>query len=92
MSIFLAISKTGNPEGIISTKGVLNMTTDNTSNKPDFNVFAEKEGRTKRDDRLIRIGAAWQHRKGAGLNIQIDALPLGFNGKLVILSPSEKSE
>lgn len=68
------------------------MTTDNTSNKPDFNVFAEKEGRTKRDDRLIRIGAAWQHRNGTGINVQIDALPFGFNGKLVILQSKDVDE
>jgi hypothetical protein len=32
-----------------------------------------------------RIGAAWPHDKGAGLNIQLEALPL--DGRLVLLEP-----
>lgn len=53
-------------------------------------VFAEKLGQSKRDDKLIRIGVAFPHKQGGGLNIVIDALPLSFSGKLVILSPKDK--
>jgi hypothetical protein len=33
-----------------------------------------------------RIGAAWPHKKGPGLTIELDALPLG--GRIVLVAPS----
>lgn len=53
-----------------------------------FNVFAEKQ--YKGDDRLIRVGAAFPHKESGGFNVQLDALPIDFNGKLVILPNKEK--
>ena len=69
-------------------------TTETTDSKKAtyFNVFAEKQGQTKRDDRLIRIGAAFPHKKGPGFNVEIESMPLNFTGKLVILLPKEKDD
>jgi hypothetical protein len=36
---------------------------------------------------LVRIGVGWQHEKGKGLTIQVDALPLNFDGRIVLLEP-----
>jgi len=41
----------------------------------------------RRHRRWIRVGAAFPHREGGGLNIMLDALPL--DGKLVVLARNE---
>jgi hypothetical protein len=56
------------------------------SNKPDFFVHGEKV-LGPRNTILVRIGAAWRHEKGNGVGVQIDALPLDFNGRIVLLEP-----
>jgi hypothetical protein len=33
---------------------------------------------------------SWAHEKGQGLNIELEALPLNFDGKIVLMPP--KSE
>ena len=68
------------------------MTTTTTNQTTYFNVFAEKIGRSKREDTLIRIGVAFPHKNGAGFNIELESLPLTFNGKLVILPPKERDD
>lgn len=37
-----------------------------------------------------RIGAAWQHKDGKGLNIQLDAVPL--DGKIALRLASEQKQ
>src|SRR5262245_43325881 len=59
-----------------------------TTNKPNFIVYGEAD-RGSRQPQLIRIGAAWAHEKGKGFGIQIDSLPLNFNGRLVLFEPKE---
>ena len=36
-----------------------------------------------------RIGAAWPHDKGNGLTLQLEALPLNFDGRIVLREPAE---
>jgi hypothetical protein len=38
------------------------------------------------------IGAAWPHGKGTGLSIQLEALPLNFDGRIVLREPEPKAE
>jgi len=38
----------------------------------------------------VRIGAAWEQRDGKGLNVQIDAIPVGFNGRIVLREPKQE--
>jgi hypothetical protein len=67
------------------------------SNKPPFNAYGEKQIGNRRTA-LIRIGAAWPHEKGKGFTIQVDAMPLHFDGRIVVLEadrddqPSEAPE
>lgn len=34
-----------------------------------------------------RIGAAWDHEDGKGLSLEIDMLPIGFDGRIVLRTP-----
>jgi hypothetical protein len=34
-----------------------------------------------------RIGAAWPHNSGNGLTLQLEALPLNFDGRIVLTEP-----
>ncbi len=57
-----------------------------TTNTPDFIVYGVTAQAGKRDI-LTRIGGAWKHQKGDGINAQIQALPLNFQGKIVLFPP-----
>ena len=57
-----------------------------TTNTPDFIVYGVTQQAGKKDI-LTRIGAAWKHQKGDGINAQIRALPLNFEGKIVLFPP-----
>jgi hypothetical protein len=56
-------------------------------NRPDFDVFAvrEREGGSGKDI-FVKIGVAFKRRNDAeGVNIMLDALPLGR--RLVVVPP-----
>lgn len=59
-----------------------------TQKKPSHAVYVvEGEG----DNAFwTKIGAAWQHQDGKGLNITLSALPL--NGRLVVRDPKVDEE
>jgi hypothetical protein len=57
-----------------------------STNTPDFIVYGVIQ-ETGKKDVLTRIGAAWRHQKGDGINLQIRALPLNFQGKMVLFPP-----
>ena len=52
-----------------------------TTNTPDFIVYGVTSRDKGRKDILTRIGGAWKHQKGDGINLQVQALPLEFRGK-----------
>ena len=57
------------------------------SNRPNYYAFSVKErGKGKRSI-WTRIGAAWTQEKGQGLNIELEALPLNFDGRIVLTEP-----
>ena len=53
-------------------------------NSPTHNAFGETRQGRKRV-MLVPIGVAWQHDNGRNYTIQLDALPLEFNGRIVLL-------
>lgn len=57
-----------------------------STNTPDFIVYGVTQQAGKKDI-LTRIGGAWKHGKGDGINAQIRALPLNFEGKIVLFPP-----
>jgi hypothetical protein len=56
---------------------------------PKYHAFVVKD-RGEDQKFWTRIGAAWEHSKGGGLNIELDALPL--DGKIVLLPPKDDNE
>jgi hypothetical protein len=59
-----------------------------TSRKPNFIAYYVVEGD---DDKSYwtRIGAAWGHKDGKGLNIDLELIPVG-TGKITLRVPEEK--
>lgn len=54
--------------------------------QPDFNVFiVSKKDETDKEGFWTKIGAAWKHQDGDGLNITLTALPI--DGQLVLRIP-----
>jgi len=60
------------------------------SNKgPDYIAYHVREGE-KGKRYWTRLGAAFAHKDGEGINIQLDVLPVGgFDGRLVLRVPRE---
>jgi hypothetical protein len=63
-----------------------------TMSKPTHYVYAVKDRGAQQTAIWTRIGAAWQHEKGDGFNIELEALPLNFTGKLVLRTPKAETE
>ena len=58
-----------------------------STSTPDFIVYGVTTRDKGKKDILTRIGGAWKHQKGDGINLQIQALPLNFEGKIVLFPP-----
>jgi len=59
-------------------------------NTPAFAAFHVREGKEGGKGFWTRIGAAWAHEDGEGLNLQIDVVPL--DGKIVLRTPKPDDE
>lgn len=60
------------------------------STKPTLIAYAVKERGRNQSAIWTRIGAAWPHTSGSGLNIELEALPL--EGRLVLIEPKPDTE
>jgi len=58
---------------------------------PTHNVRA-RTGRQddKQQDILTTIGVAWKHQNGDGFNLQLNALPVGFDGFLLVIEKRDE--
>ena len=64
-----------------------NQTETKTNKQPTYIAYHVREG--KNDESFwTRIGAAFSHKDGKGLNLQIDLVPL--DGRITLRVPSEK--
>lgn len=59
------------------------------SNKPTLYAYSVKDRGRGQKSIWTRIGAAWPHEEGKGFSIQLEALPLNFDGRLVLTEPKE---
>jgi hypothetical protein len=59
-----------------------------SNEKPTLIAYSVREREGKKAV-WTRIGAAWPHGKGTGLTIQLEALPLNFDGRIVLREPAE---
>ena len=57
------------------------------SKKPTLIAYTVKERGEGQKAIWTRIGAAWPHDNGSGLSIQLEALPLNFDGRIVLTEP-----
>jgi hypothetical protein len=58
------------------------------ANDPVLIAYTVKDATPKRKARWTRVGVAFPHDRGAGLTLLIDALPLRFDGRIVLVEPS----
>jgi len=62
------------------------------SNSPKYFAYSVKERGNGKKAIWTRIGAAWDQQKGGGINIELEALPLAFDGKIVLMLPKAEAE
>lgn len=56
-----------------------------TDNQPDFIAYVVKEKENRPKPVWVRIGAAWLHKDGKGVDIQLDAPP--HDGRMTLREP-----
>jgi hypothetical protein len=78
---------TGSNEAAIGAASQTRRKLTMSNNIPDFIVYGVTQTEKGKRDILTRIGAAWRHQKGDGINLNIRALPLNFEGKIVLFPP-----
>lgn len=63
------------------------------SNKgPDYIAYHVRDGERGKSY-WTRLGAAFAHKDGEGINIQLDVLPVGgFDGRLVLRVPKAEAD
>jgi hypothetical protein len=57
------------------------------SNHPKYLAYTVKDRGEGKKGFWTRIGAAWEQKKGGGLNIELEALPI--DGKIVLMPPKD---
>lgn len=60
------------------------------SHQPAYYAYNVRDREKGKKSIWTRIGTVWSHDKGAGLNLEIEALPLNFTGKLVLMPPKKR--
>ena len=67
-----------------------NQVSQEASNSPDYIAYHVRDGE-KGKNYWTRLGAAWDHKDGEGISIQLDVLPVGgFDGRLVLRAPKDE--
>jgi hypothetical protein len=57
---------------------------------PTHNVRARTGRKDGDQDILTTVGVAWRHERGDGFNLQLNALPIGFDGFLLVIERREE--
>jgi len=59
---------------------------------PDYIAYHVRDGERGKNY-WTRLGAAFVHKDGEGINIQLDVLPVGgFDGRLVLRAPKAEAD
>ncbi len=67
------------------------MTTQTEKTPPTFIAYHVRDGETEKDSGFwTRIGAAWKHKDGEGLTLDLDLVPVG-TGRIVLRTPKAKT-
>lgn len=57
---------------------------------PSHIVYNAQE-RTGGKNTWTKVGAAWQHSDGEGFTLQLEAIPVGFDGRLTLRRRNNKA-
>lgn len=58
-----------------------------SNNTPTLYAYAVKERGKRQKAIWTRIGAAWSHENSGGFTLELEALPINFDGRLVLMPP-----
>ena len=58
------------------------------SNQPTYYAYNVTKAENMETAKWLRIGAAWSHKNGEGLSLQLDCMPL--DGRIVLRTPKEQ--
>lgn len=61
------------------------------SNTPKYHAYAVRDRGENKKAIWTRIGVVWSQSKGQGLNLELEALPLGFDGKIKLMPPKSNA-
>ena len=61
------------------------------SNAPKYYAYSVRERGQGKKSIWTRIGAVWAHEKGGGLNIELEAIPFNFDGKIILMPPKPQA-
>ncbi|MFT3686383.1 MAG: hypothetical protein QM783_15925 [Phycisphaerales bacterium] len=64
--------------------------TTTTSKRPSHHCYQVRDGREGEKGFWTKIGAAWMHKDGKGLSIQLDAVPL--DGRISLRVADDKKD
>jgi hypothetical protein len=76
---------------VSEVKGTI-MSKETTKNQPAYIVFGVQERDRGQKAIWTRVGVVFKHREGEGLNQTLQALPINFDGRLVLMPPKGDDE
>jgi hypothetical protein len=65
------------------------MSNETSKNRPTYVVFTVQERERGQKSIWTRLGVAFKHKDGEGLSVTVQALPLNFDGRLVLMPPKD---
>jgi len=68
------------------------MSKETTKNQPAFIVFGVQERERGQKAIWTRLGVVFKHKEGEGMNLTVQALPLNFDGRLVLMPPKDDTD
>ena len=57
------------------------------SNAPKYYAYTIRDRGEGKKAIWTRIGTVWSHGKSGGFNLELEALPFNFDGKLILMPP-----
>jgi hypothetical protein len=63
-----------------------------TASKPALIAYGVRERDKGRKPIWTKVGTVWSHGKNGGFNVELEALPINFDGRLVLLSPKAEAD
>ena len=63
-----------------------------SNTKTTYAAYSVRERGNGKKPIWTRLGMAWTHREGEGLNLHLEALPINFDGRIVLLPPDSTGD